>query len=122
MALIKPVDRLTREDLEDFALWEPVPGDDEGRVRPVASRDVPDDSTYFVACDIESATQRRWLGWIRVSEGAVIDEAPTLVGDVAGGIEPDASHFPLEWQLRLPLAGEGALRVGTVEAPARSLQ
>ena len=102
MALIKPPERLVREDLEDFALWEAVPGDDEGRVRPVASRDVPDDGSYLVACDVDTATGRRLLGWLRVDAGAVA---------------LDDSHYPIEWQLRLPLADEGALRVGTVAAP-----
>jgi hypothetical protein len=144
MALIKPIDRLTREDLEQFPLWEFAGGDeddhDETCVRPVASEDVPDEeyTVFQVACDVTTATGRRLLGHIGVCDGAIDDDAPTLVTDGLGSFGLDEwphrrnraaydallggeyeSHFPVEWQLRLPLSGENALRVGTLRAPPR---
>jgi hypothetical protein len=142
MALIKPIDQLTREDLEQFPLWEFAMGDegehDETAVRPVASEVVPDDedTVFQVACDVTTASGRRLLGHVSVCNGAIDDVAPTLVTDGHGsfGLEERPhrrnlgayeallggeyeSHFPIEWQLRLPLAGEAQLRMGVLSAP-----
>jgi hypothetical protein len=140
VALIKPIDQLTRDDLEDFPLWEfatDVEGDfDETAVRPVAADWVPREAhqVYTVACDVRTASGRMLLGHLGVVDGEMDGEAPTLVTDTHGSFGLDErphrriraawdallggeyeAHFPVHWRLRLPIAGELAPREGTFD-------
>lgn len=137
MALIKPLQTLSVEDLAMFPLWEFAPGSedhDQTAVRPVGSAVVPtepDDTVYHVACDVELANGRTLAGHVQVCNGEPAFELPTIVDDAGNAyalqMPPHrgdraafealfgASYeavFPVRWQLRLPLDGEAAYRVG----------
>jgi|SRR5688572_3697412 hypothetical protein len=138
MALIKPLSTLSAEDLAMFALWEYAmdveDAFDETAVRPVDSAVVPvdrDDTVYHVACDVALANGRVLTGHVAVCNGEVELDLPTIVDDAGtayaleqppGRREREAFErlfgtpfegvFPLRWQLRLPLDGEAAYRVG----------
>ena len=138
MALIKPIDRLTTEDLAMFPLWEVAADIDTGRdettVRPVDSAVVPvdaDRTVYHVACDVELGNGRRLTGRVCVSDGELFPEPPIVVDDAGNAYfldgppaprqeaafealfgVPFEGMFPVRWQLRLPLDGEPAYRAG----------
>jgi hypothetical protein len=143
MALVKPLDALTADDLAMFELWElatDIESDDgEPRVRPVDIDAVPvdDDGTvYRVACNIELAGGRVLAGHVGVCDGALDAAPPTVVSDAGVAFAlgqpppparqaafeatfgaPFAAIFPVRWQLRLPLAGEAAYREGELALP-----
>ena len=105
---------------------------DETYVRPVAVSAVPLELhvVYHAACEVVAANGRSYTAFMSICNGAVHGEAPVVVGN-AGEYWPldlprgykaaEFKHFfgatrdallPMQWRLRVPLAGQLALPSG----------
>jgi hypothetical protein len=136
----KPVDALTREDLEAFVIWEFAIGEedddeqDETWVRPLERATIPRDaSSLSVAADFVTADGTPFIGIVALStdEGIEFDGAGLLAGGAyvyaAHGArtplryktstaselgKPPTGIYPLRFTLRALLEGEAAPRSG----------
>ncbi|MDQ3058592.1 MAG: hypothetical protein M3R45_03580 [Pseudomonadota bacterium] len=135
----KPIDTLQPFDLQAHPVWEYANDEeedgDETWVRPVKSAVVPSQSendVYHVACDLVIASGAHFIGFMSVCNGVLDDPAPIVVGEPdhywvlsdpparrhQGRFEaffgaPYAEIFPLQWTLRIPIAGEKNTRSGS---------
>jgi hypothetical protein len=134
----KPIDALLPSDLATHPIWEfaldEEEGGDETYVRPVSATVVPIDSdhvVYHVACDVHTANGRVFAGFMSFCNGQLEDQAPIVVGgsdnywcldtppfrkqrvafEALFGT-PYADVFPVNWALRIPVAGENSVRTG----------
>ncbi|HEY1750871.1 MAG TPA: hypothetical protein VGG29_06390 [Caulobacteraceae bacterium] len=125
----KPVDRLTIEDLETFAIWEfaddeeHIEGRDETWVRPLAVDRIPSRiGPYAVRAELVAATGEVLPGlvWVTTDDGFSADAAATLQGDeyryLNGDVET-ATLFPISYQLDVVFDSEARPRVGLIPRP-----
>jgi hypothetical protein len=136
----KPVEALTREDLDAFAIWEFATGEegDEGQdetwIRPLERATIPREAdSLSVAADFMTADGTSFVGVVALStdEGMAFEGAGLLADGVyiyaAHGEKtplryktstaselgkPPAGIYPLRFTLRALLDGEAAPRSG----------
>jgi hypothetical protein len=134
----KPIDALTSEDLDAFAVWECAMEEDDDRdaswIRPLDRSTIPrDTASLSVAADFVTADGTRFAGIVGLStdEGIEIASGSLLAdgGYVYAGHgektsiryktsaasqlgKPPADIYPLRFTLRALLDGEAAPRSG----------